>query len=353
MKRRKFGQASPGVVRFMYWTIRKDPTAILHLLGTFWRILPNYLRVRSWLKADPEAGLIIVKVEHIGDIVAAEPIGRHARDSSPGRPILWVVDRRYAALVRSFGCADRILPVQCVTDWILLSRLVRRPEVWNLHIDGHCCPRCQVPVRGNMRSGLNFSNYYNFGNLTEVQCLLADLPKLQDPPSLPVSATVRRQILTFLPSRRYFVVHCKSNHSDRDWTDSGWQRLVDKLIACYGVTVVEVGLEAIAVQKPDSHRRSLCGQLDIMQTAEAIRGAALFIGIDSGPAHLANAVGTPGVILLGEYRGFAGHMPFSGGYGSGELAEIVRSNGPVSAISLERVMEAVERRVAPVIVSKP
>lgn len=72
-----------------------------------------------------------------------------------------------------------------------------------------------------------------------------------------------------------------------------------------------------------------------------IRRATLFIGIDSGPAHMANAVGTPGVILIGSYLGFKNYMPFSGSYKSGGKATIIYGNGPVSHISVERVFQAV------------
>ena len=48
----------------------------------------------------------------------------------------------------------------------------------------------------------------------------------------------------------------------------------------------------------DENSRNLCGQTGIAESAEIIRRATLFIGIDSGPSHLANAVKTPGVILF-------------------------------------------------------
>ena len=58
----------------------------------------------------------------------------------------------------------------------------------------------------------------------------------------------------------------------------------------------------------------MAGMLSILETAEVIRRAELFVGIDSGPAHLANAVATPGVILIGQYNAFKRFMPYSGLY---------------------------------------
>ena len=88
--------------------------------------------------------------------------------------------------------------------------------------------------------------------------------------------------------------------------------------------------------------KSFCGSLSILETAEVIRRAKLFIGIDSGPAHLANAVGTFGVIMFGNYIGFERYNPFSGGYRNGSNAVLLYANGPVEAIQVDSVFVEVE-----------
>src|ERR1700712_2112347 len=134
------------LLRLMYWTMRKDPSTTPHLLGTLIRVLPNYLRLRLWLRAGGATALAIIKVEHIGDIVSAEPISRYARQSNPNKRILWVAGKQYSELINTFTSVDHVFSVRCCTDWILLSILIRPLEVWNLHIGGHSCPRCQVPI---------------------------------------------------------------------------------------------------------------------------------------------------------------------------------------------------------------
>jgi heptosyltransferase-3 len=70
-----------------------------------------------------------------------------------------------------------------------------------------------------------------------------------------------------------------------------------------------------------------------------------FIGIDSGPGHLANAVGARGVILLYDYKGFGDYMPYSGRYQNGDDAEIVRTNRPMDTLSVAPALAAVRRRL--------
>ena len=87
----------------------------------------------------------------------------------------------------------------------------------------------------------------------------------------------------------------------KDWQTGLWNGLIDHIYAMRGLRVVELGLRSPLGRNDDESYRDLCGQTSIAEMAEIIRRAALFIGIDSGPAHLANAVKIPGVILLGRY----------------------------------------------------
>jgi heptosyltransferase-3 len=79
--------------------------------------------------------------------------------------------------------------------------------------------------------------------------------------------------------------------------------------------------------------------------AEVIRRAALFVGIDSGPAHVANAVGTPGVILLGAYRDFGRYMPYSGAYQTGANATLVHEPSALQNLPTAPVLAAIRSRL--------
>jgi ADP-heptose:LPS heptosyltransferase len=105
--------------------------------------------------------------------------------------------------------------------------------------------------------------------------------------------------------------------------------------------IVEIGIVALLHGCNHPKYLNLCGRLSILESAEVLRRAVLFIGIDSGPAHLANAVGIYGVILMGNYLGFERYNPFSGGYKDGSNASIIYSQGLVSEIPVEQVLQVV------------
>ncbi len=79
----------------------------------------------------------------------------------------------------------------------------------------------------------------------------------------------------------------------------------------------EAGLHA-AIAREMTPPPILSPPLSIRGTAELIRRCTLFVGMDSGPSHLADAVGTPGVILYQDGPGYAAQIskwkPAGGGY---------------------------------------
>ena len=96
--------------------------------------------------------------------------------------------------------------------------------------------------------------------------------------------------------------------ASKDWGDANWQALIDRLTQTHGT----LGLVAAGAQ--DDFDRSgavlarwsgptanLCGRLSPRESGAALGGAALFIGHDSGPLHLASAGGTQ---VLGAVRQF-------------------------------------------------
>jgi heptosyltransferase III len=331
--------------RMMYWSVRKDRRACPHLMIVLVGWLMNLVGLRVRGLAGPGT-VAIGLVEHLGDIVAAEPVSRFARLRHPNAKIVWFACKPYSSLPAGFTSVDAVVSVTCLTEWLLLRSAGVGDPAWDLHINQRYCPRCQIPVlKTGPAAAINPESYYHAGNLLAVQCLSAGLPVLTDGPTLPVDAGAAGEVDRLGLPARFVVIHCASNEASRDWPRENWLEMVAQIIDDPGLPVVEVGTRATAITRDAQARRSLCGKLSIRQTAEVIRRAALFIGIDSGPAHLANAVGTPGVILLCDYKGFGNYMPYSGRYQNGEGAEIVRTNGPMNTLPVAPVLTAVRRRL--------
>jgi len=95
------------------------------------------------------------------------------------------------------------------------------------------------------------------------------------------------------------VVHTGSSNPNRRWDEAKWQNVIKGLAArgyavrCLG-TRDEWGLHA-----PDSAVRKLSEQSDdLLWQAEQCAAAHLFVGTDSGFAHVCGVLGVPGAVLF-------------------------------------------------------
>lgn len=294
----------------------------------------------------------IALLEHMGDIVAGEPVSRFARAQFPRGRISWVASRHYRELVRSFPSVDRVVTVRCMTEWLLLWSSQCIDTVWDLHISERLCGGCRICfIKPGSAGEVTYGTYLNFGNLLTVNCLAAGIDPLDDAPVLSPRDNERATVDRLNLPERFVVIHCKSNEDCKDWVLQKWEVLASWIVFNLGLTVVEIGSAPYVIKESDGNMRSLCGKLRIMESAEVLRRAALFIGIDSGPAHLANAVGTPGVILLGQYQSFLSYTPYSGSYANGIGADLVRANGFAEDIPIEAVVAVVTNRLRTLAVS--
>lgn len=306
------------------------------LMWTRWIIVPRAHRTQL---------IVVALIEHLGDIVACEPIARRVRQDYPDAYILWMVKREYRELIESNPNIDAPLQVHCLTEKEILKRSRLFDRVIDLHFsERHCslCPESWVGPTGMRTPGaIGLSNFYEYGGILQSIERFAGLPPSDEQPRVYISDGVKRKVDALNLPPMFAVLHCNSNTPEKDWPREKWESVAGHLSREYGCSIIEVGLHPTLDQSRLGLYRNLTGSLSILETAEVIRRGKLFIGIDSGPAHLANAVGTFGIILLGSYLGFREYIPFSGSYGNGMNASLIHTEGRVANLPLERILEAV------------
>ena len=101
--------------------------------------------------------------------------------------------------------------------------------------------------------------------------------------------------------------NCRQGREERRWEGSCFAALADRLIVETGGTVVFSGgpedrayVESIVQKMSDTrHVRNFAGRLSLLETGALLRRFTLFITINTGPMHMAVALNTPTLAIIG------------------------------------------------------
>ncbi|MDX1453653.1 MAG: glycosyltransferase family 9 protein [Oleiphilaceae bacterium] len=109
-----------------------------------------------------------------------------------------------------------------------------------------------------------------------------------------------------LPNRRTVVIVPAASNKERNWLPERYAAVADhahqlgfEVVLCGGPSDSERELERQILQTSTSAVRSLIGRTTLKQLQAVLTRAALVIAPDTGPAHMANAAGTPVLGLYG------------------------------------------------------
>ena len=102
----------------------------------------------------------------------------------------------------------------------------------------------------------------------------------------------------------FVAIHPTSNWQSKTWFPERWAQLADALVERHGLTVVFVGTAAEAPYVATIREQMTVGSVvlngttDLPQLGALLDRAALVVGTDSGPRHIAGALGRPQVTVM-------------------------------------------------------
>ena len=290
----------------------------------------------------------ILMAEHFGDIVACEPLSVEIKKRYPNSKVYWIVRKPYRELLDFNPQVDVIIEEYSVLYSILMTEFNPFDIFFNCHLSGlrryaYLNKTLQNPLA--LAQNIMTDNYFEHGNILEVFAKVSGLPIVQESPKIYIPKHVELKVNQLHLPSKFIVIHCHSNYSPKDWQIYHWQRLVYDLLKEFNYEIIEIGL-ASNLNIYHSQYYNFCGKLSLLETAEVIKRADYFIGIDSGPAHFANAVGTYGILLFGKLGIFEEYMPYSGNYQNKSNAKfIVKKGEPCSELGYEVVWKVISEKL--------
>jgi len=339
----------PTTLNFFQW-IRRGLNLpfreIFNRAKNFCTSLPHnalkIIRYRYKAFTDDKIIHFIILTDRLGDILAAEPSLECIK--KPNDYIIWLPRPRFVELLKFNPLVDAVVPVSSYTETLILRHLFPKARWTNLQIDGALCNIFGIRVNNAVHSDINVNNYYDHGSLADVYSLIgigkpaSRRPMLYPDPDFDPAAFLAKIFLA--PTKPLLIFHPVSDEAARSWLPEKAKATANWLIQNTDFNIIEVGLTPFL--ESSSRISLLRGTLPLSQQITLFPKAKIFIGVDSGFAHVANAARTPSILLIGAYRHFQNHLPWK----LGETDIVIRATGQVNEISVPDVIGALEQLIA-------
>ncbi|MGA3096920.1 MAG: glycosyltransferase family 9 protein [Bryobacteraceae bacterium] len=257
--------------------------------------------------------ILVVRLGAMGDIIHALPAVASLKNSFPGARITWVVEPRWAPLLEANPFVDRVTPLRRGTArGILESWREIRSQRYEFAVDfqglikSAVTAACARPTRifGLHRSQARESAAALFYS-DEVRSASEHVVERNLDLAAAAGATAALRVFPLpsgapeghLPHGDFVLASPLAGWRGKQWPLEYYGALAARLREL-GMALVLDGPESAAgelaqVAGAERHFSGLPGLI------HATRRAAAVVGVDSGPMHLAAALGRPGVAIFG------------------------------------------------------
>ncbi|MFC1708801.1 glycosyltransferase family 9 protein [Candidatus Omnitrophota bacterium] len=102
-----------------------------------------------------------------------------------------------------------------------------------------------------------------------------------------------------LRDNKIVTVHCQASCPSKVWPKDYFDRLIGDIASAHKANIIYIGEKPDEGIKEGSGRVNLTGKTSLSQLASILKRSDLFISNDSGPVHMAVALGTPVISIFG------------------------------------------------------
>ena len=319
--------------------------------------------------------ILVIRTDRLGETLLNLPILVALKRAFPSAFVTWMVNPALVELLRDAPGVDQVIGYRDerrLAWWMRALHLARRlrGERFDLVLISNCKKEFHaaawlagIPQRvgydrkwGGLLThripdrkalGERHELEYNLELLNALQVAAPPAPALQ----LSVSKEAEAQIVHLLQSLgvmktdRLVAIHPWTSNPTKQWPVERFSTLITRLTQLAGVRPVLIGgpedqaRASELMQNQGDRVLSVVGRLSLTALAALLQKARLLLSNDSGPGHLAAAVGTPTVVLFGTTDPATGPTRW-GPWGAGHT---VIWKPAMEAIEVDEVLHAVQQ----------
>jgi len=306
--------------------------------------------------------ILVVRLSSMGDVIHALPAVASLKHSFPRSTLTWVIRTKWGSLLEGNPFVDKVVPIERTAGGALAAVRELRRERFDVVVDFQGLLQSALVAafaRADKKVGLHRSQareraaalFYSTAVLTKAPhrvdrnlelAAAAGASSLLHVFPLPEGAPEGT-----LPEGRFVLASPLAGWESKQWPFEFYEEVARKLRMQLGMPLVVNGPPQSAgllarVPGAQIHLSGVAGLIDATRRAYAV------IGVDSGPLHLAAALGKPGVAIYGPTDP-ASHGPYGGSIRVLRSADAVTSykrrteiDQSMRAISPGAVLEALE-----------
>jgi len=302
--------------------------------------------------------ILVVRLGSMGDVIHALPAVASLKHSFPHSRLSWVIKPRWAPLLGGNPFVDEIIPFTRSAREILATRRLLRRERFELAVDLQGLIQSALvaasakadKIVGLARSQARESFAAMFYSSAIRTSAVHRVDRYLE---LVAAAGASNLLRTFplppgkpegtLPEGPFILACPLAGWGSKQWPIEHYTELARRLKLPLVVNGPPGAFDVLTqIKGAHVHLSGLEGLIDATRRAQAI------VGVDSGPVHLAAALGKPGVAIYGPTDP-ASHGPYGG------TLQVLRSStavtsykrraadlGSMRAVSVAEVLEALE-----------
>ena len=292
--------------------------------------------------------ILIVRLSAMGDVIHGMPVACALRDAFPTSTIGWVVEGAPGDLLEGHAALDHLIRVP--RGWLKSPRKVfeirRRLRAlhFDIAVDLQCLTKSAVMAwlsGAQRRLGVGGSDGRELSKCLNNELTLVNAPHVIDhylgilaplgihDPRIRFDVPERTQEAVFatetlaatgLSANNYVVMNPGAGWPSKIWPAARYGQVANHVEQKFGLPTLavwggkqELPLAESIVEHSGGAAR-LAPATTLRQLGAIVRRGRLFVGSDTGPMHLAVAVGTPAISLHGTSR-----ADWCGAYGANNL----------------------------------
>jgi heptosyltransferase-1 len=307
--------------------------------------------------------ILVIRLGSFGDVIHTLPAVASLKHSIPHSKITWIIDPKWSVLLKDNPYVDAtilfdrgtfrgirtawsrlrdpgfdfVVDFQGLIKSALVASVARAERIYGF--DSEAAREWmaswfysnRVPRRGHhaVERNLDLAAAAGASSLLHTFPLPAGEPEDQ------------------LPSGPFVLASPMAGWGAKQWPEEYYSKLAERLWQELRLPLVLNGAQPVRIAGTQAHVSGLPGLIDATRRATAV------IGVDSGPLHLAAALGKPGVAIYGPTDP-ARHGPFGGTVAvlrsPNAVTSYKRASEPdtsMRAVSPEQVLSALERVLEP------